>query len=581
MTVTTGAHTAPKVSTASSKSVTKKAKKPATPEIEVIQQLSAQQAAASKAKQQHHVKPKSSSSKATASAMPHQMYQQQTAQATPFVVGQTTIHPVVGSSSKAKKQQQAEAQARLNESLQNQMATITPKPLPQQTVHSAAANAAASTKSSLRDYRRPAKAKTAVAPSPSGKGGPQTASIAPSTSSGSGKRPGVHANQANNNMAARESEAAHSLATLASVAAAAPSLETGIQQQQQQVYQHNLPKGLTITEIDRSRVRPFAKTEPPVPLVSISQQPVKGVTQSMPQQGQMTFGGKQNRFQQHQQVMPVISIPDPSKLVASRAAARSVQSSTAAKPTGHPGLPNGLLRMATTSYQQNSTPKVATKIVPKDLKSQLALSKLGLSAPPVQQPGSEAKKSGKMSLKPDSGVRVAASPAHLLQPGQISSSMAANAAKAVPKSYSDLLPGLSKPKKYPSVKGPKVNGTGNGSSGSRATSGPSSGFAAGKSGSPNSSRSSSRNSSVSPRERSGSHSKVNNKASLSPGSAKLPGGNIAALNAKRKIFQGPLVPWSKRGKGPAKGANGWSWIGEGTEQKVHFNVSPQKFLSHS
>ena len=58
-------------------------------------------------------------------------------------------------------------------------------------------------------------------------------------------------------------------------------------------------------------------------------------------------------------------------------AAASVAPSTSSG-AGHPGLPNGLLRMANMQQSGHPPPKIATKIVPKDLKSQLALSKIGL-----------------------------------------------------------------------------------------------------------------------------------------------------------------------------------------------------------
>ena len=35
----------------------------------------------------------------------------------------------------------------------------------------------------------------------------------------------------------------------------------------------------------------------------------------------------------------------------------------------------------------------------------------------------------------------------------------------------------------------------------------------------------------------------------------------------------PLVPWSQRNLGPPKNSNGWSWGGDGIEQKVYLNVS--------
>ena len=84
------------------------------------------------------------------------------------------------------------------------------------------------------------------------------------------------------------------------------------------------------------------------------------------------------------------------------------------------------------------------------------------------------------------------------------------------------------------------------------------------SGSPNSSRSSSRNSSLSPRERSGS------------GTASKSGKKTPPTVPKKKPNV-PLVPWSKRNNGVSKVCNGWTWEGEGTEQKVHLNVSNKSF----
>ena len=38
----------------------------------------------------------------------------------------------------------------------------------------------------------------------------------------------------------------------------------------------------------------------------------------------------------------------------------------------------------------------------------------------------------------------------------------------------------------------------------------------------------------------------------------------------------PLIPWSKKNGGTLKDCNGWSWVGEGREEKVHLNVSMKK-----
>ena len=87
--------------------------------------------------------------------------------------------------------------------------------------------------------------------------------------------------------------------------------------------------------------------------------------------------------------------------------------------------------------------------------------------------------------------------------------------------------------------------------------------------SPESSRSSSRNSSVSPRERpqgSGNSKTGNNRASPPSASKKQP-------KPKAEKISKPLIPWSQRNLGPPKNSNGWTWVGEGIEQKVYLNVS--------
>ena len=54
-------------------------------------------------------------------------------------------------------------------------------------------------------------------------------------------------------------------------------------------------------------------------------------------------------------------------------------------PGGHPGMPNGLLRMTASLHQKSDFSRpgigkiVTTKVTPKDLKSQMALNKIGLS----------------------------------------------------------------------------------------------------------------------------------------------------------------------------------------------------------
>ena len=85
--------------------------------------------------------------------------------------------------------------------------------------------------------------------------------------------------------------------------------------------------------------------------------------------------------------------------------------------------------------------------------------------------------------------------------------------------------------------------------------------------SPESSRSSSRNSSVSPRERPQTASKLGLNRASPPSSKKHP------KQPKSEKLSKPLIPWSKRNLGPPKNSNGWSWVGEGIEQKVYLNVS--------
>ena len=48
----------------------------------------------------------------------------------------------------------------------------------------------------------------------------------------------------------------------------------------------------------------------------------------------------------------------------------------------------------------------------------------------------------------------------------------------------------------------------------------------------------------------------------------------AKKHPKPKVEKGigkPLVPWSQRNLGPPKNSNGWSWVGDGIEQKVYLN----------
>ena len=221
-------------------------------------------------------------------------------------------------------------------------------------------------------------------------------------------------------------------------------------------------------------------------------------------------------------------------------------------PGGHPGMPNGLLRM-TASLQQKSDysrPGVGkvmtTKVTPKDLKSQLALNKIGLSMD-----------NGNNSFSQN-----------LTCPSTITVSMAQSAASAVSIMNSKM---NSKAEKDAKQKPRSING--------------------GSKQSPASSQSSSRNSSISPRDRlSGPISitaRSTSSSRVSPPTPKPAGStpscqvspkplfrSSSSTKKKSSSFVGPLIPWAKRNCGPPKHSNGWSWMGEGTEQVVFLNVSP-------
>ncbi|XP_040581568.1 uncharacterized protein Hers [Lepeophtheirus salmonis] len=289
---------------------------------------------------------------------------------------------------------------------------------------------------------------------------------------------------------------------------------------------------------------------------------------------------------------------------------------------GHPGLPNGLLRMATTSVQQNNNHRSSssnnnnnnssssslssasiTRVTPKDLKSKIALCRIGLmnNTPPDlsdQKRGSYGtdkdllihNKNNRVYLKPprrltqnEEGTSTTLPLKKLKKKkdyansNKISMSMAQCAVTAVLKSQG-APPKLfqSHPKTLP--KSPNIFNKGRPSSSNTNCSN-----------SPSSSRSSSRNSSLSPRERiPGSFSKfspkmskglnMNGNGGVATGSGGVVGG-LCFLNSpqtKKKVMQLPSsfiscgsIP--KKHKGPPKLSNGWSWVGEGFEQKVHLN----------
>ena len=186
---------------------------------------------------------------------------------------------------------------------------------------------------------------------------------------------------------------------------------------------------------------------------------------------------------------------------------------------GHPGMPNGLLQLSTSLQQKGST-----KVTPKDQNARVALSKIGL-----------------------------------IETSPITVSMAKSAASAV------TVNRVSFHFEYHFEKKPqfclifqakllKPSPKNNKSKHMMKTS-------------PESSRSSSRNSSVSPRERPSSSMKNRNgtNAEISPSNQ--------AKKQPKKTNSKPLIPWCKRNIGPPKNCNGWSWVGEGSEQKVYLNVS--------
>ncbi len=111
--------------------------------------------------------------------------------------------------------------------------------------------------------------------------------------------------------------------------------------------------------------------------------------------------------------------------------------------------------------------------------------------------------------------------------------------------------------------------------------------------SPASSQSSSRNSSISPRDRMPGPISITARSTsssrVSPPTPKPTGStpscqvspkplfrSSSSTKKKSSSFVGPLIPWAKRNCGPPKHSNGWSWVGEGTEQVVFLNVSPLK-----
>ena len=293
----------------------------------------------------------------------------------------------------------------------------------------------------------------------------------------------------------------------------------------------NLPKGLTITEINH-----------------------------MSRKQGSNFPAPRSEQDKNNSVCEIQMLPVASPYHQYLKLKPNVNNSQPPISTGHPGLPNGLLRVASMQQSGSGLPQVATKVVPKDLKSQLALSRIGL--PNSNNSADIGKsKSGLNKQRPEGH--------HLcLKPPPVKPSQPIPY-EVMRQDGVKIMPVGSKPKTSPSImKHPKNNNSskkpsGNGQKNSNNKS------------SPNSSRSSSRNSSLSPRERSGSASKGsgnNNGSSVFNKSGK-PGSPKSTT--KKKIQPNlPMVPWAIRNNnGVPKVCNGWSWVGEGTEDRVFLNVS--------
>ena len=218
--------------------------------------------------------------------------------------------------------------------------------------------------------------------------------------------------------------------------------------------------------------------------------------------------------------------------------------------TGHPGLPNGLLRMANMQQQSSNPaqppPKIATKIVPKDLKSQLALSKIGLL-----DGGAGGHRNSLINMSLAQSVANAVKfppliPPHVVRAtgkkdkggsnGAPSSSSASTSVVKNKQSNNNQQHQHQQPQGKSGKQPPQASSS--------------------KGGSPNSSRSSSRNSSLSPKE------KMTSAAA-----------SKASKAVKRIKPNQPLVSWAARNGGVPKKCNGWSWVGEGFEQRVDLNVS--------
>ena len=333
---------------------------------------------------------------------------------------------------------------------------------------------------------------------------------------------------------------------------------SGPSQQNNRSFQ--LPKGLTITEISSKSEKP-ASEKPPVnyevqalPVLHIPDVPT----------GISTASKGDRHFDLLKKFDEASSGTGGDK--------RPVPSS---KPSngivgGHPGMPNGLLRM-TASLQQKSDysrpgiGRIQTKVTPKDLKSQQALDKIEMLQ--FEKNGSQSNQSQPPQTNCGSTITV---------------SMAQSAASAVSFLGSKPVPKIKNRNKPPSHQLQQPH---------QQQLQPQHQHQQLLQQSPASSQPSSRNSSISPRDRSGSFSgsgkssaSFRQSPSLTSGS-KFGAGEKSSQVSPKPVYRpnsikkklgpsaGPLIPWSKRGGGPPKHSNGWSWLGEGAEQLVYLNVS--------
>ena len=244
---------------------------------------------------------------------------------------------------------------------------------------------------------------------------------------------------------------------------------------------------------------------------------------------------------------------------------------------GHPGMPSGLLRMTATSLQQKSfqsqlnipqfQPSLlnlqsktsvgssAPKVTPKDVKSRMVLNKMGIKMDD-RSSGSHS------SISASKSNRLTLKPPRSNVPATITMSMAESAVSAVQPTTFKPVP--ARPKSYSSnSKQPSTPGI----------SAPTSSKKGSQVSSPSSSRSSSRNSSLSPRDRSGSMSSKGNPSTPTSGGTSSPKG-LPKKKTTGIVYdpKAPLVSWHVRNSCGPKTCNGWNWEGEGKIQKVYLNV---------